>query len=154
MRVSSCQNKNYVSRRFFQSFQKCIESFRCQHMHFVDDVNFVPAIYRSKSKLLPQSFYFFNTTIGSCVDFKHVHGSACSNTLTVYALTTRMCSRSLVTIKCLSQNARCTGLACTARSSKKISVSNPATCQCIGQSSFYSLLSHKSIKILRTPSAV
>ena len=102
VRVSSCQNKNYVSRRFFQSFQKCIESFRCQHMHFVDDINFVPAIYRSKSKLLPQSFYFFNTTIGSCVDFKHVHGSACSNTLTVYALTTRMCSRSLVAIKCLS----------------------------------------------------
>ena len=41
IRLSCCQNKNYMFRRFFQSFKKSIKCFFCKHMNLVYYINFL-----------------------------------------------------------------------------------------------------------------
>jgi hypothetical protein len=73
------KNENYVGRRFFQSFQKRVESFAREHVHFVNNVNFVFCGSRSKLDIFPQFPDFINAAVGGAVYFPHVQRGTVSN---------------------------------------------------------------------------
>ena len=154
MRISRCQNEDDMCRRLFQRLKQCIKGLRSKHMHFIDDVDFISAVNRSKGQLFTQRFYFFNTAIRGSIYFKYIHGCTGSNALTVQAMSARMRRRPVFAVQRFSQNTRRTGFACTARSGKQIRVRNTSTGQCIAERSLNGLLTYQRIKILRPPAAV
>ena len=61
-----------MGRRFFQRLQEGVESFRRQHVHFVDDVDFLMPFGRHEFYRFPQGADIFDTAVGSRVDFYDV----------------------------------------------------------------------------------
>ena len=154
LRVRSRQNKYSVCRRLLQCFQQSIESSGRKHVHLVDNINLVTAFGRCKGYLLAQVTDIIYAGVGRSVNFNYIQRGSLHNALTVAALAAGLGSRPLLAIQGLGQNTRHTGLTGAAWTGKQIGVSNFTACQSIFQGCFHSLLSHKSVKILRTPLAV
>ena len=154
LRVRRRQNKYSVCRRLLQCFQQSIESTGRKHVHLVDNINLITAFGRCKGYLLAQVTDIIYAGVRRSVNFNYIQRGSLHNALTVAALAAGFGSRPLLTVQGLGQNTRHTGLAGAARTGKQIGVSNFTACQSIFQGCFHSLLSHKSVKILRPPLAV
>ena len=70
------QDKDHILRRFLQSFQQCIKCSYRQHMHLVDDIDFIPALCRTVRHLLTDLSDIIDTVVGGRVDLDHIHGRA------------------------------------------------------------------------------
>ena len=59
-------------RRFFECLQECIESRVGQHVHLIDDVDFVFSKLGRVADLVDQVADVFNRIIGSGIKFKDI----------------------------------------------------------------------------------
>ena len=84
--------------RLFQGFQKRIKGFCGQHMHFINNVDFIFSFYRCKFHSFPQIADFVNTTIGGRIHFHYIHGRTVGNPYAGRAGIARMQSRSLYAV--------------------------------------------------------
>ena len=154
LRVRRRQNKHGMCRWLLQCLQQGIKSARRQHMHLVDNINLVAAFRRREGYLLAQVTDIIYAGVGRSVNFNYIQRGSLHNALTVAALAAGLGSRPLLAVQSLGQNTRHTGFTGAARTGKQISVGYFAACQSIFQGCFYSLLSHKSVKVLRSPLAI
>ena len=113
------KNKNHVGRRFFQSFQKRVESFARQHVHFVNNINFVFGGSRSKFDIFPQFPDFINAAVGSAVYFPHIQRRAISNFTAIGADITGSGRWSFFTIERFGQNSGNRSFSHAARTAEK-----------------------------------
>ena len=72
-------------RRFLQCFQKRVEGFCRQHVHFVDDVDFAFAHAWSKAHLLTDASDLVDAAVGGGVDLDHVEKTVLVDGTTVFA---------------------------------------------------------------------
>ena len=49
LRISCRQQKQRVRRRFFKGFEQCVKAVIRQHMHFINEINFIA---RSRGRVL------------------------------------------------------------------------------------------------------
>ena len=68
MGFRSGQDKDYMSRRFFQGFKQCIKSLCSKHMYFVNNINPKPAARRNELHPLPQVADLVNRTAITIMD--------------------------------------------------------------------------------------
>mgnify|MGYP006961793533 CR=1 FL=1 len=125
MRFSGCEHEYYMGGRLFQGFQQRIESRRAEHMNFVDDINFVRAVGRHVFDVLTQLSDLIHTVVGRTVDFVNVYCMAGRNVLAGTALVAGGGGRFRLTIQCLGQNARNSGLARSPRAGEKQCMRHP-----------------------------
>ena len=125
LRLGRRENKLHMLGRLFQRLQKRIKRRRRQHMHFVDEINFVTALGRSISNVLPQLAHVFHTVIARAIDLDHVETVACRNLPAVIAFSAWRDRRSFDAIERLRQDARGRCFADAARPDKEIGVGEP-----------------------------
>ena len=148
------KNKHYVFRRFFQGFQQRIAGLRSQHVGFVDDIHFVPAIHRSKVCVLIQVFNIVHTTVGCSVQLLHIHRAAVCNLAAVQTFPAGMVCRTVHAVQRFRKDTGRSSLACTPGTGKQIGVRNTAAGQRIHQRLLDRRLSHQRIKAGRTPAQI
>jgi hypothetical protein len=70
------EDKFYVSGGFFEGFQEGVEGFGCEHVDFVDDVDFEFSASWGVGDAVPQVFDFANATIRGAIDFEDIEAAA------------------------------------------------------------------------------
>ena len=70
------KDEDDVSRGLFQSLQQRIESCRSEHVHFIDDVDFLAARGRHVLRVLTNLADGIDPVIGGAVDLDHVDAIA------------------------------------------------------------------------------
>ena len=123
-------------------------------MHFVDNIYFITSIYGRKSNFFAQIADFINAAVGSCVDFKHIHGCAVIYAHAVLAFIAGVRRRPVFAVNSLGQNFCRTGFASTARPGKQIGMGYATSFQRIGKRSTHCLLPYEGIEPLRAPLSV
>ena len=114
VRLGGAQNKFHVRRRLLHGLQQRVECRRGEHVHFVNDVNFVRAARRQNSSLGDQVARVVHAAIAGAVDLDHIH---------VFAAKNAACDRVglgqfLGRVERARQHARHAGLAHPARAAK------------------------------------
>ena len=115
LRISGGQNEFHMLRRLFQRFEHGIESRLRQHVHFVDDVDFVATHARRVLSVFQHLSNIIYARIRSRIDFHHVHMAACIDLYTLCTLTTRFTLIGMFTIETFGQNTGNGGFAHPAR---------------------------------------
>ena len=100
---------------FFERFEERVEGFGGEHMHFVDDVYFVPTVYGEESYGVSEGAYFVDAAVGGCVDLEDVHGCAFGYFTAGDAGAAGVCGGAVVAVERAGEYLGCAGLACTAR---------------------------------------
>ena len=67
------QDENHIGGRLLQGLQQRIESARRQHMHLVDDIDFVFPFCGGIRYFIYDFPYIIHAVVGGGVDFYHVH---------------------------------------------------------------------------------
>ena len=80
VRLGGAQNKFHVRRRLLHGLQQRVECWRGEHVHFVNDVNFVRTARRKNSSLGDQVARVVHAAIAGAVDLDHVHVFTAKNT--------------------------------------------------------------------------
>ena len=129
LRFRRRQNEHHMIRRLFQRLQQRVAGFGSQHMGFVYDIDFVPAVDRRKIRVLIQIFDVVHTAVGSRVQFLHVQRAAVCNLPAVQTLPAGTVGRTVHTVQRLGKDAGRSGLARTAGACEQVGVRNPAAGQ-------------------------
>ena len=109
-------------RWLFQRFEHGIESRLRQHVHFVDDVDFVATHARRVLGVFQHLPNIINARIGSRIDFHHIHMAACIDLHALCTLATRLTLIGMLTIETFCQYAGDGGFAHPARARQQISM--------------------------------
>ena len=121
--LRSSKNENGVCRRFFQRFEKSIESRLRQHMHLVNDKHFVASHLRRNLHLLNEFADVVNGIVGSSIQFVNVVGATFIEGYATFAMITRFSALTRCeTVDSFSENACRSGLTHTSRTAEKIGV--------------------------------
>ena len=81
VRLGGAQNKFHVRRRLLHGLQQRVESRRGEHVHFVNDVNFVGTARRQNARLGNQVARIIHATVAGAVNLYDVHVLAAQNTV-------------------------------------------------------------------------
>ena len=109
-----------MGRRLFQSFQKGIESFLGEHVHFIDNVHFLPAHSRQGAYRLLQRTDFLNAPVGGRIDFIHIKTGTGIDLTAALALITGIHTVGMKAVHRLRQDFGHTGLPGAPGTGKKI----------------------------------
>src|SRR5262249_22932083 len=120
--LSGRENKFHMLGRFFQRLQERIERCRRKHVHLVDQINFVTALGRGITNVLPQLTHIFYAVVARSVDLDNVQTVAASYLLAVIAFSAWRDGRAFNAIERLCQNPGSRCLADAARPHKEIGV--------------------------------
>ena len=90
IRLGRRHDKKDILRRLLQSFQKRVKSLVGQHMYFVDDIDFLFAVRRSKAYFVPELADLVNTAVSRGVNFNDVGKSVLVDRLTISAVIARL----------------------------------------------------------------
>ena len=71
-----CENELYMRRRLFERFQQCVKRRRRQHVHFVDDINFVARFNRRIADALYQFANIADAGSRSRIHLKNIRVAA------------------------------------------------------------------------------
>ncbi|MNI41112.1 hypothetical protein D3C73_953570 [compost metagenome] len=91
-------------------------------MNFINNINFLPHFRRGIFDLLAEITNLLDSPIGSGVNLKHIHDSACGNPPTRITFVTRLWPRAFLTIYSLGQYFSSSGLPGTTRPAEEISM--------------------------------
>ena len=114
-----------------------------EHVHFIDHEDFESTRDRLVNRLLNETLYLFNATVGGGVQFRvvdkttHIDGDA------VFTNATRLGRDAFLTIERLRQNSRDGGLANTPGAGEKIRMVQSLLCQGVGQGLDHVRLPHQ-----------
>ena len=125
LRFGRGEDEFYVLRRFFERLEKRVESLRREHVHFVDDVNFVATLGRCITNVVPQLAHLLDAVIARAIDLEHVEAVARGDFLAAIADAARIDRRPVNAVERLGQNARRGSLPDPARADKQIGMREP-----------------------------
>ena len=115
LRIGGRQYEFHMLRRLFQRFEHGIEGRLRQHVHFVDDIDFVATHARRVLGVFQHLTNVVNARIGSRIDFHHIHMAACIDLHALCTFATRLTLIGMLTIEAFGQNAGDGGFAHPAR---------------------------------------
>ena len=147
MLLSCCENENNVCRRFFKCFQKGVECRRRQHMHLIDDENFILPHLRWYASLVHQGLDVLDRIITCGIEFEDVVRPLfikCPATLAMIASLSVFGGYQAV--DSLGKNTGTSGLTYASGAAEKISVRQLTTRYCILQSRRQSRLTDNSVE--------
>ena len=145
------QNKQHMSRRFFQSFEQCVVGPRRKHMYFVDDVHPVFGGSGGKNRFFPQFPDAVHTVVAGRVDFYNIHHRAAVNAPAHLAFAAGVSVDRVETVDRLGQNFGAGGLAGSPGTGEQIGVRDSSGHQLIAQGGGHLRLACHIGKDLRTP---
>ena len=125
LRLGRCENKFHVRRRFLQRFEKRIKRRRRQHMHFVDDINFVARLRWRVTDVFAELTHLFDSVIAGSIDLENVEAVTGRNLAAIIAGAVRINRRPFYTVERFGQNSRRRRFPNPARSDEQISVRQP-----------------------------
>ena len=105
MNFCCCKNENYIFRRFFKRFQKSIKRMICKHMNFVNNINFVSAVYWNVLNFFKNTLRILNLSITSSIDFNNINRHRVCNISTAFTLTARMNCRPVFAVQRFCKNS-------------------------------------------------
>ncbi len=85
MHLGCRQDENRMRRRLFQRLQQGIECRRREHVHFVNNINFIVTQVRGKIDLISQIAHVFHAGVGGCVDLNQIDETSLVHCLAVGA---------------------------------------------------------------------
>ena len=121
MRFGSTKHEYRVRRRFFQYFQKCVKSVYAQHVNFVNNINFIFSVDGRKRRLFLNISYIVNAIVACGVKLYNINSRLIR---AVFAFQTRITVIQIRTIYRASKYLCGGGFARTARTAKKISMTD------------------------------
>ena len=71
-----CQDKDGMSRRFFQGLQKGVEGLQGEHVHFVDDIDAVTSDLRGNTDLIGQVTDVVHRVVGGGIQLMDIERAA------------------------------------------------------------------------------
>ena len=80
MRFGGAQNKFHMRWRLLHGLQQRVEGRRGEHVHFVNDVNFVGTARRQNARLGNQVARVVHATVAGAVNLYDIHVLAAQNT--------------------------------------------------------------------------
>ncbi len=125
LRLGRGEDEFYVLGRFFERFEKRVKSLRTEHVHFVDDVNFVATLGRRITNVVAQLAHLLDAVVARAIDLEDVEAVAGGDFLATVAFAAGRNGRAMNAVERLGQNARGRGFADPARPDKKIGVGEP-----------------------------
>ena len=135
-------------RRLFERFQQCVERFLGEHVHLVNDVDFVTALGRRVAHVVAQLAHVINTAIARAIDFDYVEAVAPGDLPAVVAFSARRDRRTFDAIERLRQNSGGRSFADAAGPNKKVRMSQAILCDRIFQSARDVRLPHQIVESL------
>jgi len=111
LRICRCQQKLYIRRRLFQSFEHCVKGVIRQHVDFIDHVDLKAARGRGELGLLEQLLNLTHTAIGGSINLDVIHKTAAIDLTAGAADPTGVCAHAGLAIQCLGNNPGQSGLA-------------------------------------------
>ena len=116
------QDEDDMGRRFFQGLQQGIESFGRQHVHFIDDINFLMPFGRHEFNRFPQGADVFDAAVGSGVDFDDIQGFTAHDVAADFTFVARVGRRPVDTVHGPGKNFSRARLARPAGAGKQVSM--------------------------------
>src|SRR3954447_15134741 len=150
MRLGRAQDKDDPLRRFLQSLQQSIESFRSNLMRFVNDEDLISVPSRAVPNVLAQLAHFVDAAIRSRVDLDHVDTGARRDLRAAGAHPTRCCGRSLFAVQTTRDDARDGSFSCSSLPRKDVTMRNPSLVDRILQRRSNVFLAYQLGKLSRT----
>ena len=108
--------------RLFKRFQQGVKAVVRQHVHLVDQIDFVAGMGRRVLHVFQQLTGVLDLCLGRGIDFNQVNRSTLGNFRAGPTLTTRCRSDASVTVETLGENTRNGGLAHAAGACKQVSM--------------------------------
>src|SRR5262249_714832 len=105
LRLSGSKNELHVLWRLLQCFQERVKRRGRQHVHFVDEVNFVTAFGRRIPNVLAQLANVLDAVVACTVDFDDVETVAAGDLATVIAHPAWSNRRAFDAVEGLCQNS-------------------------------------------------
>ena len=120
------ENENRVFGRFFERFQKRVESLRREHMHFVDDIDFIFSAYGRILNFFADFSYVFDLVVGSRVHFEDIEISSVRQSFARSAFAARRAVHGRKAVYRSRENFSCRSFTRSPRSAEQIRVPYPA----------------------------
>ena len=149
LRLSRRENKFHMLGRFFQRFQKRVKRCRREHVHLIDQINFVATFRRSIRDVLAQLAHVFHAVVARAVNLDHVETVPRGDLAAVIAFPAWRDRRAFHAIERLCQDARGRCFPNPARPDKQISVRQTVLCHRIFERARDMRLPHQIVKRLR-----
>ena len=93
------KNKFHMRRRLLQRLQKRVERGCGQHVHFVDDINFVARLRRRVAHVIAKLAHLLDAVVARAIDFQNVKTVASCDLLAIVACSVRRDRRPFFTVK-------------------------------------------------------
>ena len=141
------ENKDDVSRWFFECFQKCVECSSRKHVHLVDDEHLITSHLWRNASLLHYLLDIFNRVVACGIKFEDIVRplfAKSAATLALAACLTVGCR--IKTVDSFGKNACTCSLTYTARSAEQVGMSQFAALYGITQCCSKCILSHYRIE--------
>ena len=122
LRLGCGENEFHVRWRLLQRFQERVERRRRQHVHLVDDVDFVARLRRRVAHVFAKLAHLFDAIVARAVDLEHVETVAGGDFAAVVARVVRGHGRSVHAIERFGQDPCGRRLADSARPDEQIGV--------------------------------
>ena len=106
LRLGRRENKFHMLGRFLQRFQKRVERCSREHVHLVDQINFVTPFGRSVAGVLAQLAHVFHAVVAGAVDLDDIETVPRGNLAAVVAHAAWRNSRAFDAIERLREDAR------------------------------------------------
>ncbi len=127
------EEKHHVGRRLLQRLEQRVEGRRAEHVDFVDDVDFEPAVGRHVADVFPQVADVVHAVVGGPVDFQHVRRVASGDLPAGAAGVARFRRRSPVAVHGLGEDAGDGGFAGAPGAREEDGVGHPFRPDGVGQ---------------------
>ena len=151
MRVGGRQNKFHMLGRLFQRFQHGVESRFGQHVHFVDDIDFVLTGRRRILGVFQHLADVVDTGIGGGIDFQQIDKTAAVDFAATAALAARLAVVRVFTVQAFGQNPRDGGFADPAGTGEQIGMVQAAFIERVFQRFDHVFLTNQIGKVFRPP---
>ena len=120
------ENKYGLIRGFFQRFEQGVKGLLGQHVHFIDDINFVAPPGRQVADIFPQFPDVVDPPVGGPIDFKNIQVASLGDFLAGGAAVAGVGARAFLAVQGLGQNTGHRGLAHPPGSAEQVGMGHPA----------------------------
>ena len=153
LRVRRGQQELDVRRRFFERLQQGVERRLGKHVHFVDQIDLVPATRGHVLGVVDELAHVVDAGIAGCVDLQQIDKAACVDVRANAANPAGRRSRALLAIERLGENAGDRGLADAAGSGEQEGMMDTTAVQRMRQRANHVFLADQFGKLARAPFA-
>ena len=154
MGVCGRQDENDVRRRLFKCFEEGIGALTCNHMDFVDYVDFVAEDIGRVIYPLLEIVHVIDAAVAGLVYLNDIQSAASVDGRARFAAVAGFTFDGILAVYRFGQDARRACFAAAARAAEQIGVGNPITLNCIAEGLDYVFLAGYFAECLGTPFTV